>query len=347
MENDHIKRKVTIKQVADLAGVSPATVSRALRNNGGTRGGTREKVLKVAAQLNYSPNSLAKGLRQTRTRTIGIIFNDLNNPFYTETLDEISNELNNRGFSIIICPSNYDSECESKNIRSLISRRVEGVIMSPIDERSANLALLSEHEVETVLIDCFPYFDDKNYVYTDHRKGFTLSIEYLLNSGHKDILFMMSRQDSSLDEHLLDVYMKALERYRIPFRKELIIYADKLSIESGYRTFKKLLTEDVEGKFLNFTGIVAMNDLLALGIYKVANELGIGIPGTYSVIGYDNIEISGVVSPPLTTIHQSRRRIGKESVRILLENIEERPKEKKRTCFEPYIVVRGSVRHLM
>jgi LacI family purine nucleotide synthesis repressor len=90
-----------------------------------------------------------------------------------------------------------------------------------------------------------------------------------------------------------------------------------------------------------------MNDLLALGVYKVANELGISIPGNYSIVGYDNIETASVVSPPLTTIHQSRKRIGIESVKLLLENIRNRQKDKKRICFEPYIVVRGSVRSLI
>jgi LacI family transcriptional regulator len=346
MQSDPTRKKVTIKHIAEKAGVSVATVSRALKDDASTSLKTKEKVLRIASELNYHPNSLAKGLRQRRTGTIGIIFNDLNNPFYTETLNEISSRLNDKNYSMIICPSNYDAESERKNIISLISRRVDGVIMSPTDEKSENLSLLSDNNVETVLIDCFPHFKDKSYVYTDHLKGFELAVGHLINNGHRDILFMISRQDRSLVEHLLGVYQETLERHGIAFRKELIIYAEKLTIESGYRAFKSLLTEDVAGKLLNFTGIIAMNDLLALGIYKVANELAINIPGNYSIVGYDNIETASVVSPPLTTIHQSRKRIGRETVRILLENIENRHVEKRRTCFEPYIVVRGSVRSL-
>jgi LacI family transcriptional regulator len=347
MNGNRSRKKVTIKHIAEKAGVSVATVSRALKNDASTSLGTKEKVLKIASELNYQPNSLAQGLRQKKTGTIGIIFNDLNNPFYTETLNEISSQLNERNYSMIICPSNYDAVSEKKNILSLISRRVDGIIMSPTDEQSENLRILSENTIETVLIDCIPHFEDKSYVYTDHLKGFALAIEYIISNGHRDILFMLSRQDAGLVEHLLGVYRTTLETYNIPFRKELIIFADKLTIERGYSAFKRLLTEDVEGKLLNFTGIIAMNDLLALGIYKVANELGISIPGNYSIIGYDNIETASVVSPPLTTIHQSRKRIGRESVRILLENIENSHPQKQRVCFEPYIVVRGSVRSLI
>ena len=347
MTGKQARKKVTIKHIAKLAGVSVATVSRALKDDPSASLKTKEKILKIANELNYHPNSLAKGLRERRTGTIGIIFNDLNNPFYTETLNEISSQLNKKNYSLIICPSNYDFESEKKNILSLISRRVDGIIMSPIDENSENLKILSDNHVETVLIDCIPHFDDKNYVYTDHLKGFELAIEYVISNGHREILFMMSRQDKSLVQHLVNVYKKTLQKHRIVFKEELIVYAEKLTIDSGYNAFKSLLTEDVQGKLLNFTSIITMNDLLALGIYKVANELGINIPGNYSIIGYDDIETASVVSPPLTTIHQSRKRIGRESVNLLLENIENRHSEKKRICFEPYIVARGSIRSLM
>ena len=169
----------------------------------------------------------------------------------------------------------------------------------------------------------------------------------IIEASVKNEIGSLARAIGGLVEHLVGVYKNTLESHSITFRKEMLIYADKLTIESGYSAFKRLLTEDVAGKLLNFTSIITMNDLLALGIYKVANELGINIPGNYSIIGYDNIETASVVSPPLTTIHQSRKRIGKESVRILLENIENSNTQKQRICFEPYIVVRGSVRSLI
>jgi LacI family transcriptional regulator len=347
MSTKQSRKKVTIKHIAELAEVSVATVSRALKDHPSASLKTKEKILKIANELNYHPNSLAKGLRERRTGTIGIIFNDLNNPFYTETLNEISSQLHMRNYSLIICPSNYDAESEKKNILSLISRRVDGIIMSPIDENSENLKILSDNHVHTVLIDCIPHMKDKSYVYTDHLKGFELAIEYIISNGHREILFMMSKQDKSLVTHLVNVYKRTLKKHNIAFKEELIIYAEKLTIEGGYKAFKSLLTEDVQGKLLNFTSIITMNDLLALGIYKVANELSINIPGNYSIIGYDDIETASVVSPPLTTIHQSRKRIGRESVDLLLAIVEDRLRMNKRICFEPYIVARGSIRSLI
>lgn len=341
-------KRVTIKHIADLAGVSLATVSRALKDDPNTSEKTKEKILQLASKLGYVPVSSERNHRNKHTGTIGIIFNDLNNPFYTETLKEITSQLNEQDYSIIVCPSNYNLALEKRNILSMVSRRVDGIIMSPIDEQSENLGLLSDYSMPTVLIDCYPVdYNSLNYVYTDHKKGFRLAIEYLVNNGHKDILFMLSEQDKTLAGHLNEVYQQTLEGFGLPFREELVIYSEQLTIEGGYNTFKDLLTKDVAKKFLNFTSIIAMNDLLALGIYKVANELGFSIPGNYSIIGYDNIEAASVVTPQLTTIHQSRKRIGKESVDILLRHIAGESAERSSVCFEPYLVARGSVRPLV
>jgi LacI family transcriptional regulator len=345
MENQKIHEKITIKHIAKVAGVSVSTVSRALRNDPAASPKTITRILNIAEKLNYYPDSLAKSLRQKKTNTIGIIFNDLNNPFYTEILSEIGEILNEKNYSMIICYSNYDFNREKKNILSLLSKRVDGVIISPISDKSENIELLSKNAIETVLIDCYPYFPEKNYVYTEHGKGAEIATEYLINNGHKDILLFSGSSDSLLAKQFISGYIQMLKKYKIKGHEDLIIRCDELSIESGYETFRSLLTSS-QGTNRHFTGIITISDLLAVGIYKVANELGFNIPGNYSLIGYDNIEITSALSPPLTTIHQPRKRIGRESVRILLSRIESDNKEVNIIGFEPHIVVRGSVRKL-
>ena len=345
MENQIIPKKVTIKHIAKIAGVSVSTISRALRNDPTASPKTIKRILNIAEKLNYYPDSLAKSLRQKKTNTIGIIFNDLNNPFYTEILSEIGEILNEKNYSMIICYSNYDFNRERKNILSLLSKRVDGVIISPISEKSDNIDILSKNGLETVLIDCYPYSHEKCYVYTEHGKGAEIATEYLINNGHKDILLFSGPSDSLLAKHFISGYIHMLNKYNIKVHEDLIIRCNELSIESGYETFKTLLTSS-KGINKNFTGIISISDLLAVGIYKVANELGFSIPGNYSLIGYDNIEITSALSPPLTTIHQPRKRIGRESISILLSNIESDKKEVKNIGFEPHIVVRGSVRKL-
>jgi len=339
-------RKLTIEHIAKITKYSASTVSRALRNDLAAKGETAAKIREVARKLNYFPNLLAKGLRQNKTGTIGIIFNDLNNPFYTEILSEMAEVLNEKNYSMFICYSHYDPERERKNIISLLSKKVDGIIISPIGARSENIRLIRENRVETVFIDSLPAYKDRSYVYTDHRKGVETAAEYLIKNGHRKILLYIGPREKFMADHFIKGYRKTLGKYGIPAKEQNVLEAAQLSIECGYETFKRLLTGDRPGKNPDFTGIITQSDLLAIGVYKTARELGIAIPDNYSIVGYDNIEVTSALSPPLTTVHQSRKRIGRESVNILLNNIENGASEVKVVGIEPYIVIRGSVRKI-
>jgi len=346
--NNSPKKKVNIKYIAELAGVAPSTVSRALRSHDSTASPkTIEKIQKLAKELNYYPDSLAKSLREKKTNTIGIILNDLNNPFYTEILSTIGEILNENNYSMIVNYSNWDFDRERKNIMTLLSKRVDGIIISPVDDKSENINILFDNNVEAVLIDCYPCFKNVSYVYTEHGKGASIATEYLIKNGHKDILLFTVPYQFSLANQFINGYLQILKKYNIEVKEELIVKADNLSIDSGYETFKKILTENSIGKNTYFTAVITISDLLAIGIYKAANELGFDIPGNYSIIGYDNIKVTSALHPPLTTIHQPRRRIGINSTRILLNNINsEYKKIIERVAFDPHIVIRGSVRKI-
>lgn len=345
MDNIRDHKKIDIKYIAKVAGVSPSTVSRALRKDPTASPRTINRIISIAKELNYFPDSLAKGLREQRTRTIGIILNDLNNPFYTEILRVIGEILNNKNYSMFVNYSSWDPEKEHKNIIDLLSRRVDGIIISPVNDRSENINIISESDVEMVLIDCYPYFKNTSYVYTKHGKGAVISTEYLIKNGHKDILLYTGPLETDLAKQFLNGYKKTLEDHDIKVNEELIVQADELSIEGGYKTFKNILTRNKINS--HFTAIIAISDLLAIGIFKAANELGLEIPGHYSLIGYDDIEVASALKPPLTTIHQPRVRIGENSTRILLNNIEN-PNKKiiEKVVFEPHLVIRGSVRNI-
>ncbi len=342
-----MKKRITIQHIAEIAGVSISTVSRALRGDSTANEKTASRIIEIADQVGYYPNLLAKGLRQNKTFNIGIIFNDLNNPFYTEILSEIGIVLNEKKYSSFICYSHYNLDQERQNIILLLAKKVDGIIISPIDEKSENIKILAQNNVEAIIIDSFPYFKNHSYVYSNHRMGVELATEYLIKNGHRTILLITApAQEKIKATHFIKGYIHTLKKHKIPVREELIIQSEELSIESGYETFKKLLTENIKGKNIDFTGIVTISDLLAIGIYKVANELGFSIPGNYSIIGYDNIEVTSALTPPLTTIHQPRKRIGRESILLLLSNIEHEERVVKNISFEPHLVVRGSVRNI-
>ncbi len=342
-----IPQKVNIKYLAKVAGVAPSTVSRALSNDPRTSPETIEKIQKLAKELNYYPDSLAKGLREKKTNTIGIILNDLNNPFYTEVLSSIGESLNIKDYSMIVSYSNYDNEREKANILSMLSKRVDGIIISPIDDKSRNIEFLIENNINAVIIDCLPRFENISYVYTDHGKGAELATEFLLKNGHKEILLFVGPYDTSLAGQYVDSFFSTLRKHGIKPKDNLVLRSEELSIDGGYAAFKNLLTKNDQNISLDFTGIVTISDLLALGVYSVANELHFSIPINYSIVGYDNIKVTSALTPPLTTIHQPRRRIGTQSARILIENIENKNKKViEKIDFAPNLVIRGSVRKI-
>ena len=346
MSNSNSK-KISLKYLARIAGVAPSTVSRALSNDPKTSPKTIERIKKLAEELNYYPDLLAKGLRENKTNTIGVILNDLNNPFYTEVLSSIGKELNEKNYSMIVSYSNYETAREKASILSMLSKRVDGIIISPIDDKSENLKFLIENNINTVTIDCLPRFEQMSYIYTDHGKGAQLATEFLIQNGHKDILLFLGPYETSLAGQFKEKFFKTLKKYGIKQKEDLVLKANELSMDGGYRAFKELLTINKNNLSLSFTGIVAVSDLLALGIYSVANELRFDIPTNYSIVGYDNIKVTTALTPPLTTVHQPRKRIGVQSARIIIENIENKNKKTlEKIAFEPNLVIRGSVRKI-
>jgi len=346
-KNNDQPEKVTIRHVAKAAGVSVSTVSRSLSNHSTASKKTTQKVLEIAEKLNYFPDSLAQSLRQKKTGMIGVILNDLTNPFYAEMLSQIGAVIGNTNYSMFVCYSNWSIELEKKNILSLLSKRVDGVIISPVHEKSENISLLTQNRIETVIIDCYPSFKDINYVYTEHGKGSVIATDYLLKNGHKNILLMTGPIHSSLEDNFVNGYIETLKKHNVDVKDEYIIRCDELSTSCGYETFKKLINNESGSSILDCTAVITICDTLAIGIYRLANDLGFSIPGNYSLVGYDNIEVSSALVPPLTTIHQPRKEIGSESINLLINNIEsEEIKERKIITFTPHLVIRGSVRRL-
>jgi LacI family transcriptional regulator len=346
--NNIYKKKISIKDIAKIANVSVATVSRSLRRDPATKLETAEKVIKIARELDYFPDSFAKGLREKRTNTIGVILNDINNPFYAEVLSSIHSVLVQSEYSMIVSYSDWDFSQERTNIKSMLSKRVDGIIMSPVDDKSENINLIIKNNIPFVLFDSYPYFKNVNYVYVNHKKASILATNYLIENGHKNILLIIMPYENLLSKNFLDGYLETLVQNDIKVKDELIIKAPGINIESGYKIFSNIITNNLKSKTkLNFSSVIAMGDLIAAGIYKAANELGFKIPEDYSIIGYDNIELTSVLTPPLTTIHQPRKRIGRDSTNILLNEIKYETKDSfTQRIFEPDIIIRKSVKKI-
>jgi len=338
-------KKVNIKYIAKVAGVSPSTVSRALRDDPNASKKTKERILKIAKKLNYYPNLLAKGLRNKRTKTIGIILNDLKNPLYYDTIKAIGDILNDIDYTMVLCDSNYEQKLEKKNIITMLSKGVDGIIISPVNAKSENIKLIIENDLKAVYIDSVPDYEKINYVYVNHEIASFIATEYLIKNGHKNILLLNGPYQLTSSKVFLKGYLKALKKYDIKPNRALIKYTD-LSIDKGYEIFKKIYKNNSIVNNINFTAIISLSDLLAIGIYEASKEIGFIIPGDYSVIGYDNILTTSYLNPPLTTLHAPKIRVGKYSANILLNQIEGKNIEYKKIVLKPRLVERGSVKKI-
>jgi len=345
MDKNHKNKNINIKYLAKVSGMSCSTVSRALRGDPTANKKTAEKILKIAHELNYYPNMLAKGLRDKKTKTIGIILNDLKNPLYYETIKIIEETLNDLDYTMLLCDSNFDLELERKNIITMLSKGVDGIIISPISIKSKNIDLIRERNLNAVYIDFAPELENINYVHVSHENAAYIATQYLIENGHNNILLLNGPEQLSVSKDFLKGYVKSLKEHGIPLNKQLIKYIG-LSVESGYKVIKKLYPLNQPGGSNNFTAVLTLSDMLAIGVYEASKELGFKIPDDLSVVGYDNIFMTSYLAPPLATIHAPKIRIGELSIKILLDQIEGRNREYHRIILDVRLEKRESVKKI-
>jgi DNA-binding LacI/PurR family transcriptional regulator len=339
------RRSVTIKFLAEKAHMSFSTVAKALHDDPAINEKTRERIKKIATEFNYRPNMLAKGLRNRKTKFIGMILNDLQSPFYSEIYKAIGDVLNKRGYTMLLADSCHDEELEKKNISTMISQGVEGIIISSVSEESENIHLLLDEHVKVVFIDNHPSDAAINCVYVDHEKAARMGTEHLIQAGHRNILLLNGPEKLSSSQHFTEGYRRALGEHGMPVREEMIKY-NQISIDETDAQFDAIFSgEDSIGQD-DFTAVLAFSDVIAIGVYEAALQHGFSIPGQYSVVGYDNILATKYLNPALTTLHQPKEQTGIYSVNLLLDQIEKNQDEHRQIILSPELIIRASVKNL-
>jgi len=338
-------KSITIKFIAQKANMSFSTVAKALHDDPAINEKTREKIKEIAKEFNYRPNILAKGLRNRKTKFIGMILNDLQSPFYSEIYKAIGDVLSKRGYTMLLADSNHDEEREMINISTMISQGVEGIIISSVSEDSDNIRLLLEEHVKTVFIDNHPSNPNINCVYVDHEEAARIGTEYLIQAGHKKILLLNGPAKLSSSQYFKKGYIKTLTEYGIEVN-DTMIKNNYISIEKTCDQMDAIFSgEDSVGRD-DFTAILALSDVIAIGVYESALQHGFSIPGKYSVVGYDNILYTKYLNPALTTLHQPKEQTGLFSINLLLEQIEKNQNEHLQIILSPELIVRNSVKTL-
>ncbi|SNS10540.1 transcriptional regulator, LacI family [Anaerovirgula multivorans] len=328
----------TIKDVAKMAGVSTSTVSRALSGNIPVNDDTKKRVFDAVKQLNYKPNFLAKGLKEGRSSAIGLIIPDIRNPIFPALARGVEDTARNSGFNVIFCNSDENIENEIESVNMLKNRLVDGFIFATASVDCQHIHQLRDENIPVVLMvrNIEELFDA---VVTNNFEASYHAVKYLIDRGLKKIAIINGRLNLSLYRERYAGYKKALEDHGIDFSQE-ICFNCSTADANCYNIVKNYFAthRDIEGVF-------ATNDLRAIEAIRAIKDAGLRVPADVSVVGFDDIQISSLLDPQLTTVAQPLYEMGKLAVEKLIKIIDEKGKRKQKPeidVVESKLIIRNS-----
>ena len=326
----------TIREVAESAGVSYATVSHVINNTRVVSQETRERVLAAMSALNYRPNALARSLRQGKTNTMGLVLPDSANPFFAEISRSIEDEAFKKGYSVFLCNTELDTQRELFYVDVLSKKQVDGIIFVAAGDQPDSLDYLVWRNLPVVMIDRDVPNVVVDAVLTDHQLGGYLATRHLLELGHTRIACIAGPSSITPSAERIIGYRNALEQAGLAYDGSLVIRGD-YHARSGFEITHTILQMKPRP-----TAIFAMNDLMALGALRAAAEAGCSIPGDLAIVGYDDLELAHFTNPPLTTIAQPKKEIGTQAVRLLIDRMSQKSRPPSRLVLPPELIVRRS-----
>ncbi len=343
-------KRATVYDVAKMAGTSTATVSRVLSNSDyPISKEIRKKVIDAAQKMNYTPNLLGRMLKKSESKDIGVIIPNISNPFYPQLVLGIETEAKKHGFNILLCNSFRDVTNEKKYIESMYQKQVRGIILSTISEEHGFLKELCDRGLKIVGFDQNIEDFQCNKITFDFTQAGMMAVDYLISKGHKKIAFATSPLTRRSRREIFDGYKLGLMKNNIGFSDDLV-YIVELEKEVENGTFEFQSGVDIARKCLASanlpTAIFAVNDITAMGIIHGLINSGIKVPDDISVMGFDNIEFSAMINPPLTTINQPAFETGRLACKILIENLEDSDSNYVSIKLEPTLIERKSVKNL-
>ena len=333
-------RKYRIAEIAEICGVSKATVSRVINHSAqGVGKETRNKVQKVIDELDYRPNVLARSIATRRSNMIGLITPDVSNFFYPEIIRSVTDYMDSKGYSVLIANSDYDPQKEAAQLLRMIDLRADGIILCSGVSNSEFLKDFRKYHVPLGLLGrTFDSSLSDVSISGNNVAGGYKSAKYLIDGGNKRIAYIEGNPNISGSQQRMEGYKKALRESGIQFLQELVISGD-YSIQFGKQTVQNLLSNHVD-----FDAIMTGSDLIAIGIVSELLRQGIRVPEEKEVIGIDNIELSSIFYPPLTTISKPHYDMAQHLSRQLVNAIEGNSIALAHTTVEPSLVIRETTK---
>ena len=328
------KSEITISDVAHHAGVSTATVSRVIAGVGYVATKTRSKVQSSIATLNYQPSSIAQSLRRQSTKMIGLILTDIQNPFYPEMVRGIEDEVQRRGYSLILCNSDNDSDRENSYLDFLASQRAAGIIICANGVVERHRSKLLNQRAKIILVNTQKNDSELTTVVSQDFEGGEMASAHLVECGYPKVIYIANNSERKSGSRRLDGVKKGAGKTKLE-----IFYSDD-TLKAG-----SVVIKEINEKFKPPYGIVAHNDLTAIGAMHELNELKIKVPEQVGIVGYDDIALSSYVSPSLTTINQNQFQMGAAAM-IMLDEMIKGVKVKNKRIIKSELVVRKSTKNI-
>jgi DNA-binding LacI/PurR family transcriptional regulator len=329
------KKMVSIKDVAEAAGVSTATVSRVLADKPYVRAQVRDHVMAVVKKLNYSPNRVARSLRSRSSNIIGLIVSDIENPFFQQVSRAVEDTANEQGYSVMLCNNDENPNKEETYLKLLRDENVAGVVLSPTPQSTENFAKFSSYNIPMVVIDRrVSNFQVDNILIDNVQSAHTI-VSHLIEHGYRRIgaIFGIG---STTGRERREGYVQALKDHNIELFTDLLKYANPRE-EDGFVTTQKLLQLHEPPDAL-----LTSNSLLAAGALRAFKENQVAIPDDIAFASFDETTWSRLVVPALTVIEQPTYEIGRTATELLLKRIQDPTRSNREVILKAQLIIRQS-----
>ena len=330
----------TIKDVAKMAGVSTTTVSHVINKTRFVAQETESLVLQAIKDLNYSPSAVARSLKVNTTKSIGMIVTTSEAPYFAEIIHAVEEHCYRQGYSLFLCNTQNNAEKIKNHLEMLAKKRVDGILVMCSEYFPDSLNLLhSVENIPMVVMDWGPNVHT-DIILDNSFDGGYLATKHLIENGHKYIGIIAGELTKTTAKTRYEGFIHAMKEAGLTVNPNWVMEGF-FEPEDGYECMNKILSQD------NLpTAVFCCNDVMALGAISAIGEKGLRVPEDISIIGYDNIHASRFYSPPLTTVHQSKSRLGVQAVNLLFERINHKSDQKEKIEIYPELVVRKSVKKM-
>lgn len=333
------KSFITMSDIAEESGFSINTVSRALNNKPDISEETKNLILKIAQDIGFVKNRSASQLRSKDTEIVGVIMADSSNPFYSDVLKGIEAASRRFSYQIILMNTERISKNEARDIELLLERRVDGLLIGPIQENSDHIADLVKRNFPTVIVG--RHFEELEIdeIYSDEMLGGRLATKHLIDQGCRNILMLNGFPYKSPARMRQEGYRLALEEAGIKFDSQYVHVSDIL-VEDGY---KAIISTVCKG--MKVDGVFCYNDIMAFGATKALKEKKFKIPEEIAVVGYDDVQYSAWISPPLTSVKILKEKMGYEAFKMLMSRLSGKRKKIQKKVLPVELTIRQSSLH--